>query len=157
MIIEERLISINESTRSGEKIDKVKKIILCGIISDDTISARNNIENMRKIKDVYLSYHYLIGNDGKIIRCIPEDEISYCTYSIDTDLTSISIAIVDDGKKIKRSTIENVCILINNICNRYNLDILSDVIMEYDVTLKRTPRQIVDNQLVFRAIIDYKK
>ena len=157
MIIEERLISINESTRSGEKIHNINKVILCGISGYSTVSVRNSIENMHKISDMYISYHYLIGNDGKIIRCIPEDEVSYATYSIDANLNSVSIAIIENGESIKKDTIENLCLLINYICNKYNLDILNDVIMEYDVSLKRSPRTFIDNRAIYNNIIKYKK
>ncbi len=155
MNIEDRLITINEMTRPGENLKKVKRIILSStnLKNVSAVKCRNDIERFKYQAENYLSYHYIIDLAGNIVRCVPEDEISYSTNKFDIDSESISIAIVeDDENNISTESFRVQIELIQNICESYLLNPLEDIYMIYDITGSRKPRYYIDNKFKFEDL-----
>ena len=92
--IDERFIDISENTRSGEKIREIHKVILHDVPLkyESGMKNRNYINNLKYQDDIFMSYHYIIDQNGKIIQLIPKDEMANHTKCLEFYLYSISIA-----------------------------------------------------------------
>lgn len=155
MNIEDRVITINEMTRPGENLKKVKKIILSStnLKNVSAVKCRNDIERLKYQAENYLSYHYIIDLDGNIVRCVPEDEISYSTNKFDIDSESISIAIVEDAENnISIKSFNSQMELIKMLCEKFLLDPLEDILILYDITGSRKPRYYLDNKYKLESL-----
>lgn len=149
MNIEDRLLSINEYIRTGEKQNKIEKIVVhwVGNAGSSAIGNRNYFESLAKTHKTYASSHYIIGLDGEIIRCIPENEVAFHSGSHSMNRKSIGIEDChpDWEGKFNENTYNSLVELCADICRRYNLGI-DAIIRHYDVTGKECPRYYVRNE-----------
>lgn len=148
MNIEEKLLTINPYSRPGEKLQKVKQIVVhwVGNANSTAIANRNYFESL-KDKHIYASSQYIIGLNGEIIRCIPENEIAYHAGNRTVNRNSIGIETChpDWDGKFNENTYNSLVELCADICKRYNLSI-NNIIRHYDVTGKECPRYYVRNE-----------
>lgn len=93
MNIEDRLLVINPYSRSGEKQGKIQKIIVhwVGNANTSAIANRNYFNNLATTHTTSASSHYIIGLNGEIIRCIPENEVAFHSGSYSMNRKSIGI------------------------------------------------------------------
>ncbi len=155
MNIENRFLTKNEMTRSCEPIKNVKRIILCGsnIKNVSSLKYRNYIDNFRFKDETYLSFHYIIDLNGNIIRCIPEEEISWSTNLFDIDSSSISLLILtDEYDNISIDSFNSQVKVIRELCEKYLLDPLEDVILNNGITGRRNPSYYLDNTYKFEKL-----
>lgn len=147
--IEEKLLTINEYSRCGEKQEIIKKIIVhwVGNANSSAIANRNYFESLATSHKTYASSHYIIGLNGEIIRCIPENEVAFHSGSYSMNRKSIGIEDChpDWGGKFNDNTYNSLVELCADICRRYNLGI-DAIIRHYDVTGKECPRYYVRNE-----------
>ena len=148
MNIEERLLTINPYSRSGEKQGKIQNIVVhwVGNANSSAVANRNYFENLKNTHTTSASSHYIVGLNGEIIRCIPEDEVAF--HSVSYSMNRKSIAIEDChpdwNGKFNDATYNSLVELCADICRRHNLTI-DNIIRHYDVTGKDCPRYYVNN------------
>src|SRR5574344_1226126 len=152
--IENRLIDISENTRPNEKVIKVHKVILhhCPLKEKSAIFNRNYINNLKYQDNIFCSYHYIVGLDGKIINIIPEEETALHTNILAIDNYSIGIGICNSDRyenKISKKEINSLKFLCNYLASKYNLDKNFDIIRCYDIINKRSPYFVVDCSYFF--------
>lgn len=156
MEIQEKLLSINPYSRTGEKLKAVKQIVVhwVGNANTSAIANRNYFESL-KDKHIYASSHYIIGLTGEIIRCIPENEVAYHAGNGTVNRNSIGIEDChpDWSGKFNNSTYNSLVELCADICRRYNLN-TNNIIRHYDVTGKICPKYYVEHE---DAWIQFKK
>lgn len=149
MNIEDRLLTINPYSRSGEKQNKIEKIVVhwVGNAGSSAIGNRNYFESLATSHKTYASSHYIIGLNGEIIRCIPENEVAFHSgsYSINRKSIGIEDCHPDWEGKFNYNTYNSLVELCADICKRYNLGI-DAIIRHYDVTGKECPRYYVKNE-----------
>lgn len=149
MNIEDRLLTINPYSRSGEKQNKIEKIIVhwVGNANSTAIANRNYFERLKDTHSTSASSHYIIGLNGEIIRCIPEEEVAFHSGSYSMNRKSIGIEDChpDWDGKFNESTYNSLVELCADICRRYNLP-ANAIIRHYDVTGKECPRYYVRNE-----------
>ncbi|MEG2310792.1 MAG: peptidoglycan recognition family protein [Clostridia bacterium] len=157
MIIQEKLLSKSEMTRSFLKQKKIKYIVIHSVEKANMTAMfnRDYIESLSKQRDKYYSTHYIIGLDGEIIRCIPENEVAYHCEKIDINFESIAISCctnLDDSinENVKFSLSE----LINDLCFRYKLK-KNNVVLHFDISSSRCPKYFVDNKMAFDNVLKY--
>lgn len=154
--IEERLLTINPYSRSGEKQNKIENIIVhwVGNANSSALANRNYFENLKTTHKTYASSHYVIGLNGEIIRCIPKDEVAFHSGSFSMNRKSIGIETChpDWEGKFAEATYNSLVELCADICRRYNLTV-NNIIRHYDVTQKECPRYYVRNE---QAWIQFK-
>ena len=150
MKITDNLLTINPMTRSAEKLENVKKIVVHYVGNPNTtaLANRNYFESLSKQTEKYASSHYIVGLDGEIMRCIPENEVAWHSGNIDMNRQSIGIENChpDDTGKFNDLTYNSLIDLLVDLCKRYNLDPQTDIIRHYDVTGKDCPKYYVENQ-----------
>jgi len=108
----------------------------------------------------YASAHYIVGIPGDIIQCIPEDEVAYHagpskdTSSDVMDLfggypnwhaIGIEMCHPSPWGAFSEATIRAAVDLVADICVRYDINPMTQVLRHYDCTGKRCPAWWVDN------------
>lgn len=149
MNIEERLLTISPYCRSGEKQGTIKKIVIhwVGNAGSSAIGNRNYFNSLATSHKTTASSHYIIGLNGEIIKCVPEDEVAFHSGSYSMNRKSIGIETChpDWEGKFAESTYNSLVELCVDLCRRYNLGI-DAIIRHYDVTGKECPRYYVRNE-----------
>jgi len=147
MYIIKQFLTPNPYSRPQIPLKKVTKIALhyVGNAGSTAQGNRNYFNNLANTHTTYASSHYIIGLDGEIIQCIPENEWAYCT----NDANSYSISIENchpktDGKFTDktRQSLKELC---TDLCKRYGLNPKTDLIRHYDVNGKCCPKYWVDH------------
>lgn len=91
-----------------------------------------------------VSSHYIIGLEGEIIRCIPEDEVSWCTNQANSYTISIECCHPHEDGIFNDKTYNSLVELCADICKRWKLNPLKGgIIRHFDVTGKVCPRGFV--------------
>lgn len=149
MNIEERLLVISPYCRSGEKQNKIQNIVVhwVGNAGSSAIGNRNYFNSLATSHKTAASSHYIIGLNGEVIRCIPENEVAFHSGSYSMNRKSIGIETChpDWNGKFADSTYNSLVELCADICRRYGLN-ANNIIRHYDVTGKDCPRYYVQNQ-----------
>lgn len=91
-----------------------------------------------------VSSHYVIGLEGEIIRCIPEDEVSWCTNQANSYTISIECCHPSTDGIFNGLTYKSLVELCADICKRWELNPLDrGIIRHFDVTGKVCPKCFV--------------
>ena len=148
MNIEDRLLSINPYSRSGEKQGSIQYIVVhwVGNAGSSAIANRNYFESLARTHTTSASSHYIIGLEGEIIRCIPDNEVAFHSGSYSMNRKSIGIEDChpDWEGRFNDATYSSLVELCASLCKQYGIDI-NNVIRHYDVTGKECPRYYVKN------------
>lgn len=149
MEIIDKLLTINSYSRSGEKQGKIQYIVIHWVANpgSSAIGNRNYFNSLATSHKTSASSHYIIGLNGEIIRCIPEDEVAFHSGSYSMNRKSIGIETChpDWEGKFAENTYTSLVELCADICRREGLTI-NDIIRHYDVTGKECPRYYVRNE-----------
>lgn len=155
MNIQKMLLTPNRYSRPQIKMGTVKKVVIhwVGNAASTAINNRNYFEGLKAgTNKVYASSHYIIGLEGEIIQCVPEDEVAYHA----NNANDYSIGIENchpawDGK-FNEATYKSLVALCADICYRYKLDPKTDLIRHYDVTGKMCPLYYVKNTSAWQKL-----
>lgn len=149
MEIIQKLLTKNKYSRSGEKQSKIEYIIVHYVGNPNTsaLANRNYFENLRITKKLQASAHYVIGLNGEIIQCIPDNEVAFHSGNYNMNRKSIGIENChpDWSGKFNDTTYNSLLELCVELCRKYNLT-ADKVIRHYDVTGKDCPRYFVQHQ-----------
>lgn len=119
--------------------------IACHYVGNPHTSAEAN-RNYFQNTDRKVSSNYIIGLQGEIICCIPDNEVSWCTNQANSYTVSIEACHPDKSGKFTEATYNSYVELVAMLCNKYNLNPLKGgVIRHYDVTKKICPKYWVDH------------
>lgn len=118
-------------------------------------------EQLLKIKEMirYACAHYAVGLKGEIIHMIPDDEIAYHvganSYKKEAIeqfgsypnncLIGIETCHLDWSGKFLDITLNSVKELCVELCKKYNLDPIKDIVRHHDITGKDCPKWFVDH------------
>ena len=116
-----------------------------GNANTTAINNRNYFESL-KTKKIYASSHYIIGLDGEIIQCVPENELAYHANQANSYSIGIECCHPDWNGKFNDKTYQSLIELCVDICKRYKLDPQIALIRHYDVTRKQCPLYYVQHQ-----------
>lgn len=145
--IKEMLITPNKWSRPQTKIGTIKSIVVHWIGNAGS-TAENNAKYFNSLKDgrgTYASSHYIIGNDGVIIRCVPESEVAYHASKANNYSIGVEVCHPDNTGKYTDLAYKALIELLVDLCNRYKLEPTQAIIRHYDVTGKDCPRYYVKN------------
>lgn len=149
MKVEDKLLTINPYSRSGEKQNKIEYIVVhyVGNANTSATANRNYFNNLAKTHSTSASSHYIIGLNGEIIRCIPDDEVAFHSGSYSMNRKSIGIEDChpDWNGKFTDDTYNALVELCADLCKKYGISI-NNVIRHYDVTGKSCPKYYVEHQ-----------
>jgi len=151
----QKLLTPNRYSRPQTPLVQVTKIALhyVGDAGASALAIRNYFEDLKvgktqviKGNTVYkfASSHYVIGLQGEAIQCIPENEWSYCTNAANKYTISIEVCHSEWDGKYTEATYNTMIELCADLCKKYGLNPLEDLIRHYDITKKICPRWFVD-------------
>lgn len=148
MEIQERLLPISNYCRTGERQGTIKNIVVhwVGNANSNAIGNRNYFASLATTHKTIASSHYIIGLNGEIIRCVPENEVAFHAGSHSMNRKSIGIENChpDWEGKFNSNTYRSLVDLCADICKRYKLGV-NDIIRHYDVTGKSCPKYYVEH------------
>lgn len=146
MNIEDKLLTINPYSRSGEKQKNIEYVVVhwVGNANTSAIANRNYFNNLAKTHTTSASSHYIIGLNGEIIRCIPDGEVAFHSGSYSMNRKSIGIENChpDWDGKFAENTYNSLIELCADLIKKYN----AKLIRHFDVTGKSCPKYYVEHQ-----------
>ncbi len=91
MYIVEQLLDINNYSRPGLSMKEIKGIVIhyVGNAGSSAIGNRNYFNNLATTRATYASSHYIVGLEGEVIMCVPENEIAYHAGNLDVNYSYI--------------------------------------------------------------------
>ena len=100
----------------------VKKVVLhyVGNPKSSAMANRNYFEN-QKNGGRYVSSHYIVGLEGEILRCVPENEVAYCSNQANTYSISIECCHPDATGKFTDATTASAAELCAYLLKKYEL------------------------------------
>lgn len=139
MKITDALLTPNKFSRPQIPLKSVKKVVLhyVGNPKSSAMANRNYFEN-QKNGGRYVSSHYIIGLEGEILRCVPENEVAYCSNSANSYSISIECCHPDATGKFTDATTDSAAELCAYLLKKYGLSV-DDLIRHFDVTGKQCP------------------
>ena len=145
--IKEMLLTPNKWSRPQTKIGTIRNIVVHWVGNAGS-TAENNAKYFDSLKDgrgTYASSHYIIGNDGVVIRCVPESEVAYHASSANSYSIGIEVCHPDNTGKYTDVAYKSLIELLVDLCTRYKLDPKQSIIRHYDVSGKDCPKYYVKN------------
>lgn len=139
-LIVKKYLTVNPYSRVGDKRSSTKYIVVHYTANPGT-GADNNwsyFNGLAVSKQTSVSSNFIIGLDGKIIQCMPLDEVAYANAPLNYDSISIECCHPDSTGKFTQATYDSLVKLVSWLCHKYGLD-EGDVIRHYDVTGKMCP------------------
>ena len=160
MNIKEMLLTPNKYSRPQTKIGTIKNIVIHWVGNAGS-TAENNAKYFDGLKVgkknsagsyIYASSHYIIGNDGTIIRCIPENEVAYHASKANSYSIGIEMCHPDWTGKPTQKAYDALIELVGQLCHKYQLKPAQAIIRHYDVTGKMCPKYYVGNEKAFKQL-----
>ncbi len=101
------ILPVNEYSRPGIVLSEVNGVVVHYTGNPGTTAEQNRsyYKNLAETKETYASSHFVIGMDGKIIQCVPLDEIAYCSTQRNDDTISIECCHSDDTGQFSQDTL----------------------------------------------------
>ncbi len=145
--IDEQFLTINEYSRPGTKTDGINYIVIHYLANPMTTAQQNHdyFESLKDLQNMSMSANYVIGLEGEIIQCVPDDEIAYASNSENHDSISIENCHKDSSGKFTEATYNSLVHLTAYLTEKYGLG-RDDIIRHYDVTGKECPIYYVENE-----------
>lgn len=125
---------------------RILLFIGCGNPNTSAIANRNYFNNLKNTHTTYASSHYIIGLDGEVIRCIPDNEVAFHSGSWSENRKSIGIENChpDWGGKFNEKTYDSLIQLCVMLCKLYNINI-NNIKTHNSITGKNCPKYYVEN------------
>lgn len=145
--ISEQLLTVNEFSRPGSPLDAVNGIVIhyTGMPGTDSQANRDYFENLKDgTEKKYGSCNYIVGIDGSVIHCVPDNEVAYASAGRNTDTLSIEYCHLDDSGAMTPETFQSLVQLTAKLCKEHNLT-TDQIIRHYDVNGTPCPRYFVDD------------
>lgn len=141
-----QLLDINEWSRPGIKVSKIRKVVVHYLGNPKTTAQENHdyFESLKDLQDTYMSANYVVGLEGEIIQCVPDGEVAWASNKANYYSISIENCHEDETGKFNDSTYWSDVHLIAYLTEKYGLG-RDDIILHYDVTGKECPKWFVDH------------
>ena len=90
------------------------------------------------------SSQYIVGINGEVIRCVPDDEVAYAAAGQNANTIHIEVCYKDKSGRFEEATIAALNELVLYLMNRYGIS-AENVVRHYDLTGKHCPAYYVDS------------
>ena len=89
------------------------------------------------------SSQYVVGTDGEVIRCVPDDEIAYGASGKNAGTIHIEVCYKSADGRFEEASVKALNELVLYLMPRYHIA-AKDVVRHYDLTGKHCPAYYVD-------------
>ncbi len=144
--ISEQILTINEWSRPGKKIKELDYIVIHYLGNPRTTAQENHdyFESLKTLQNVSMSANYVVGLEGEIIHCVPDDEVAYASNKMNSYSISIENCHPDETGVFNQATYDSLVHLTAYLAEKYGID-RDHIIRHFDVTGKDCPKDFVDN------------
>lgn len=152
--ITEDFLEINEYSRPGTKLKKVKSIFVHYTANPGT-SARQNrsyFANLAETHERSASAHFIIGYEGEIVQCIPLEEQAYAVATRNENSLSIECCYLDENGEFTRETYDTLIHTLAWLIQEYHLS-TDDILRHYDCGGKLCPLYYVEHEDVWEQLL----
>jgi N-acetylmuramoyl-L-alanine amidase CwlA len=166
----DKFINVNQFARSGKKLTSVKKLVL-HFTANNGGTALNHFNYFNNLKDRYASAHLFVDK-LEALCIIPLNEVAYHCNDVQKrnadgtpwrgvkellpngNLLSIGVEMCmeKDGSFHPDMIARTVDVFVE-LCKKFNLDPIEDIVRHRDITWKNCPAPFVANEQLF---IDFK-
>lgn len=149
------ILPVNEYSRPGTKLQGVNGIVVHYTGNPNTTAEqnRNYYGQLAQTHETKVSSHFVIGMDGKIIQCVPLDEVAYCSNDRNGDTISIECCHKDKGGQFSDETLESLTRLLDWLVKTYDLQ-REQILRHYEVTGKECPKYYVEHPDEWERVLD---
>lgn len=161
-----QFIRVNQYSRPGTKLKEVRKIIVHWTANFGASAANHFTYFDKSIIEArrYASAHLFIDK-SEAICIVPLDEVTYAANdgsyrgvpellpNANTLSVSVEMCVEKDGT-IHADTIKRTEDVVKEICEKFSLNPIEDVVRHYDVTHKNCPAPWISNGQEF---VDFKR
>lgn len=149
MTITDSLIPKNKYNRPGTK-STPKRICVhytgdCGKNTDRLVAYWKNVA-AGVFKDTPLAWtsaQYIVGLNGEVVRCIPDNEIAYAAANQNADTIHIEVCYKRQSGAFEEKSIAALGELVRSLMKKYAIP-AGKVVRHYDLTGKLCPAYYVD-------------
>ena len=159
--IKEDYLEINEYSRPGTELKKVKSIFVHYTANAGTTAEQNRsyFENLAQTHERSASAHFIIGYDGELLQCIPLDEEAYAVKSRNEDSISIECCYLSEDGPFTPQTYDTLIHTLAWLIDQYNLS-TDDILRHYDCGGKLCPLYYAEHEDAWEQlrqdVADYK-
>jgi hypothetical protein len=162
----EKFINVNGNARSGKKLTSVRKLVV-HYTANPGASAENHYRYFNTLKDRYASAHIFVDKI-QAINIIPLNEVAYHAGDIQKrnadgsawrgvkellpSANNLSIGVemcIEKDGTFHPDTLARTEDVFVELCKKFNLDPLCDIVRHRDVTYKNCPAPWVTNVQLF--------
>ena len=139
--VEQMFLPENRFTRPGTKLEQITGLVIHNIGNPNTtaLQNRNYFANVAPAEEIFVSAHFIVCLDGKIIQCVPVDEIAYASNARNIDTISIEICHPDSTGKFTNESYEAAIKLAAWLSVRFDLT-SNNIIRHFDVERESGPK-----------------
>jgi len=157
--VEQDFLPENRFSRPGTLLESVDGIVIHNIGNPNTTADqnRNYFANVAPAEGVFVSSHFIICMDGRILQCVPIDEIAFASNARNVDTISIEVCHPDETGRFTDESYNAAVRLTAWLAIRFGIT-AEGVIRHFDVDResgpKECPRYFVENEdawLLFKA------
>ena len=153
--IDVQLLTVNKWSRPGDKVKSVDYIVIHYLGNPETSAQQNHdyFESLKDLRDTQMSANYIVGLEGEIIQCVPDDEVAYASNEANNYSISIENCHHTENGKFTKETYNSLVKLTAYLADTYDLD-RDHIIRHYDVTGKQCPLYFVQHEDKWEAFLD---
>lgn len=136
----EDFLTVNEYSRPGDSLTQVNSIFVHYTANPGTSAVQNRsyFESLKDTHERSASAHFIINYDGKILQCIPLDEIAYAVRTRNEDSISIECCYLENDGTFTQETYDSLLVLLKWLTEVYDLE-TEDILRHYDCGGKQCP------------------
>ncbi len=151
----EDLLEVNDYSRPGTGIKRVKNIFVHYTANPGTSAANNRsyFANLPLTKERSASAHLIIGYDGELIQCIPFDEQAYAVRTRNEDSISIECCYLSEDGAFTQETYDTLIHTLAWLIDKYDLS-AEDILRHYDCGGKKCPLYYVEHEDAWDRLLD---
>lgn len=145
--VDHQFLTHNEYSRPGEQSKGIEYVVIHYLANPGTTAQENRdyFESLKDLENTSMSANYVIGLEGEIIQCVPDNEIAYASNERNINSISIENCHMDTTGKFTEDTYHSLVKLTAFLVEKYELD-REHIIRHYDVTGKLCPKYYVENE-----------
>lgn len=151
MTITDRIIPVNKYNRPGTKCTPQKICVhYTGNAGSSAASGAAYQMNVAKGvfatkgQGVWTSSQYVVGLNGEIFRCVPDDEMAYAAANNNRGVIHIEVCHPDSSGKFTAAAVTALGELVRSLMKKYSIS-AENVVRHYDLTGKLCPLFYVED------------
>lgn len=152
--ITEDFLEVNEYSRPGTKVKKVKSIFVHYTANKGTSAMQNRsyFANLAQTHERPASAHFIIGYDGEVVQCIPREEQAHAVITRNEDSLSIECCFLDEDGKFTQETYDTLIHMLAWLTQEYDLT-TDDILRHYDCGGKLCPLYYVEHEDAWQQLL----